>query len=243
MKKHIFFIALLSLALGLKAQTFQFTHEGNVINDTIFLHLDAEGGDRTDYFNITNLSTSNKEVRIYMEKLSMATGSELLMCVPPNCSADTITAASITLLPNIPFTEFDFLYFYENDMPSVIKVNLINPVIDPIEVIQSFIVVYKNLNASIAKPTKPINKITSLEVYPNPANYNTTINYTLSSNYSSGKIIIRNMIGKEVKSISINGGSSAKQVVSTSDLPNGIYFYSIVGDGQTLSTKKLIVKH
>ncbi|MFA7082583.1 MAG: T9SS type A sorting domain-containing protein, partial [Bacteroidales bacterium] len=211
--------------------------------DTNFPDFDIEGGERTDYFEITNLSTSNKEVRVYIEKLSMATDSELLMCVPPNCTTDTISEASITLLPNVPFTEFDFLYFYQNDMPSIIKVNLINPVIDPIEIIQSFVVVYKNLNASIAKPTKPINKITSLEVYPNPANYNTTINYSLAANYNSGKIIIRNMIGQELKSISINAGTSAKQVVSTSDLPNGIYFYSIVGDGQTISTKKLIVKH
>lgn len=242
MKKHIFFIALLSLALGLKAQTFQFTHNGNVINDTIYLDI-SSGDERTDFFHITNLSATTKEVRVYMEKIAMATGSELLMCVPPECSADTISASTITLLPNVEFTDFDFLYFYENTMTSVIKVHLINPVTEPeIGSLQSFVVVYKNL-LSLDKPVKQSNRTTSLEVYPNPANYNTTINYTLASNYSSGKIIIRNMIGQELKSIPISGGSSAKQVVSTSDLPNGVYFYSIVGDGKTISTKKLIVKH
>ncbi|HBN06900.1 MAG TPA: T9SS C-terminal target domain-containing protein, partial [Bacteroidales bacterium] len=29
----------------------------------------------------------------------------------------------------------------------------------------------------------------------------------------------------------------------TYDLPNGVYFYSIIGDGKTIATKKLIVKH
>ncbi len=238
MKKHIFFIALISLALGLKAQTFQFANEGEVISDTIYFNISS--GDLTvDFISFTNLTTENKEVKVYLEKTDMANGAELFMCFE-NCIPDTISPA-FTLNPNVEYTTFDLQYSYITDRTSVVRVHLLDAT--TMQSLQSFVVVYKNLNASITKPTKPINKITSLEVYPNPANYNTTINYTLSSNYNSGKIIIRNMIGKEVKSISINGGSSAKQVVSTSDLPNGVYFYSIVGDGQTISTKKLIVKH
>ncbi|MCK9163760.1 MAG: T9SS type A sorting domain-containing protein [Bacteroidales bacterium] len=238
MRKYIFFIALLSLALGLKAQTFQFINEGDVINDTLYLNIASENL-RIDYVSFKNLTTESKDVKIYLEKTEMANGAELFMCFE-NCIPDTISP-TFTLEPNIEFTTFDLQYGYITDRTSVARVHLMDAI--SMQSLQSFVVVYKNLNISLAKPIKSNFKSSSLEVYPNPANSYTTINYTLSSDYNTGKIVIRNMIGKEVKTISINGGSSAKQVVSTSDLPNGVYFYSIVGEGQTISTKKLIVKH
>lgn len=238
MKKHIFFIALISLALGLKAQTFQFTNEGEVISDTIYFNI-SSGDLRIDFISFTNLTTENKEVKVYLEKTEIANGAELFMCFT-SCIPDTISPA-FTLEPNIEYTTFDLQYSYITDRTSVIRVHLLDA--ESMESLQSFVVVYKNLDTSIQTATKPNIKSTSLNLYPNPANYSTTINYTLSSNYDTGKIIIRNMIGKEVKSISINGGTSSKQVISTSDLANGVYFYSIIGDGQTISTKKLIVKH
>ncbi len=241
MRKHILFLALLSLALGLKAQTFQFTTQaGDVIGDTLKLNI-STGDSRTDFIHFENISTENKAVKVYLEKTAIADEASLFMCFNGYCLLDTISPTTINLVPNVLFIEFDLLYMYSSNMTSVARVHLIDAT--TMQSLQSFVVAYKDIETSLDKPLRTNVKATSLEVYPNPANYNTTINYTLASNYSSGKIIIRNMIGQELKSIPISGGSSAKQVVSTSDLPNGVYFYSIVGDGKTISTKKLIVKH
>ena len=77
--------------------------------------------------------------------------------------------------------------------------------------------------------------------FPNPANNSTTISYSLPVS-SSGSIIIRNLLGVVVKEVELQAGSG-KVSVSTSDLPEGVYFYSLNMDGKTDNTKKLIIRH
>lgn len=241
MKKiYILLVVLLSFALGLKAQTFQFANEGNVIDDTLKLNI-STGDERTDYIHFTNLSTESKTIKVYLEVLQLGNGGSLFMCFNGNCLLDTISPSAITLEPNVEYSEFDLLYMYSSDRPTIAKVHLIDSA--TMQSLQSFVVAYKNLDNSLEKPAKQNITSTSLEAYPNPAKNSATINYSIASSYRSGSIIVRNMIGSVVKTISINGGSTGKQSISTYDLPNGVYFYSIVGDGKTLSTKKLIVKH
>jgi hypothetical protein len=51
------------------------------------------------------------------------------------------------------------------------------------------------------------------------------------------------MVGKTVATIPAKVGVKSAVNINTSELPNGVYFYSVVADGVTLSTKKLVVRH
>lgn len=242
--RKIYFLAIaLVFALGLNAQTFQFIYNDNVIGDTLKLDISSLDGLRTDYIHFKNISTEPKTVKVYKELIQLADDASLFMCFNGNCLTDTISPSEITIEPDSTFVEFDLQYSYISTDESFARINLINPT--TLQTIQSFYVLYKDMagGVSLEKPFKQGITSTNIEAYPNPANTNATINYSLPSSYKSGKIAIRNMIGKTIKTISISGNSTGKQSFSTSELPNGVYFYSIIGDGKTLSTKKLVVKH
>lgn len=243
MKKLYFLIAvLITLTIGVKAQqSFEFSYEGTVIEDTLKRHVVSTGTEEVvlDYIHFKNITSDPIEVRVYRQDIMLNPTSSLFMCFNENCITDSIPLNTITLMPNIEYTEFDLMYTYTSDASSIARIHLVDPT--TLQSIQSFVVQYKNFNISLGKPIN--SNVTSLEAYPNPAKNTATINYSIPSNYRTGNIIVRNMIGSVVKTISINGGSTGKQSISTYDLPNGVYFYSIVGDGTTLSTKKLVVKH
>ena len=48
---------------------------------------------------------------------------------------------------------------------------------------------------------------------------------------------------KTVKTIPAKIGVKSVMNINTAELPNGVYFYSIIADGVTISTKKLVVRH
>lgn len=78
-------------------------------------------------------------------------------------------------------------------------------------------------------------------LYPNPANGNAEINFTLVS-ASHINIKIYDIAGRCVKSVineSRNSGAQ-KVLLNTDDIQNGIYFYTITGDRFT-ETKKFVV--
>jgi hypothetical protein len=76
---------------------------------------------------------------------------------------------------------------------------------------------------------------------PNPANIFTKISYNLNTG-KDARIVICNMLGSTLKDIRLNDNQNTL-TVSTADLKPGIYFYSLIVDGKTISSKKLIVSH
>lgn len=78
--------------------------------------------------------------------------------------------------------------------------------------------------------------------YPNPANEKTGINFQLPSPNSEARVMLRNLLGSVVKEITVRGIEN-KFFINTSDLNNGLYFYSVMFENRILFTKKLIVKH
>jgi hypothetical protein len=78
--------------------------------------------------------------------------------------------------------------------------------------------------------------------FPNPANQQTGINFQLPSPNSEARIMLRNLLGSVVKEIQVKGTEN-KFSINTSDLNNGLYFYSVLFENRILFTKKLIVKH
>lgn len=88
---------------------------------------------------------------------------------------------------------------------------------------------------------EPVAKTALGNAYPNPAN--TTVSFSYSVNTGeTGSIIIRNVLGSKVKEISLVN-PEGKIAVTVSDLPEGIYFYSLNLDGKALFTRKLVIKH
>jgi len=83
------------------------------------------------------------------------------------------------------------------------------------------------------------NKLQSTKAYPNPAK-----NYFFVELAKQPKpnttIEIYNLLGSKVRSIAVR---STKVEVNVSDLKSGIYLYSISENGNSIETKKIVVKN
>jgi len=80
---------------------------------------------------------------------------------------------------------------------------------------------------------------TSVSAYPNPASGNVTFSFSSQSDASA--VVIRNVLGETVREISLSG-TAGKVSFNAGDLTSGIYFYSLVVNGNIAATKKLIVR-
>ena len=76
--------------------------------------------------------------------------------------------------------------------------------------------------------------------YPNPANNTVSFDYNMPFDVNSASVAIYNMMGQEVVRQSLNlGGSRAD--INVSDLNEGVYFYSLIVNNQTVKTNKFVV--
>ncbi|MDR0789344.1 MAG: T9SS type A sorting domain-containing protein [Bacteroidales bacterium] len=244
MKKLVLFIASVAFGLGIQAQSFRLTTpEGTEIGSEVtFLLRPSDQGFKQEYIYMENLTQEPIAVRMQIEKLDMSEGSDIVMCFAGNCLLDTI--APVTNIATIEagerYEEFDLQYTY-SDMrtPSTVKVNLLNPA--DLTIIQSFIIHYSDTESGLGEITE--NRQASVNIYPNPVTTTTCIKYIMPKDCQSPSIIVKNMLGKEVKNVKISGSQSGKVYINTEDLSQGLYFCSIVCDNQTIATKKIVVKH
>lgn len=81
-------------------------------------------------------------------------------------------------------------------------------------------------------------------IFPNPADDAAFFDYSAAnSTIKDLKIQFFNVLGSPMN-VSIILDKGEKRVrVALRDFPNGFYFYQLTGDGKTLATKKLLVRH
>ena len=79
------------------------------------------------------------------------------------------------------------------------------------------------------------------DVYPNPASQIISFDYNLPVEVKSAGVKLFNLLGQEVVSQPINDFSGKLQI-NVSDLPEGVYFYSLTLNQQNAVTKKLIIR-
>jgi hypothetical protein len=74
---------------------------------------------------------------------------------------------------------------------------------------------------------------------PNPVRSSTTIQYFIPAELKSARILVSNAKGQQLKIYSVSGSGTVN--FSAGTLPSGTYTYSLVADGKTISTKKLVI--
>lgn len=80
------------------------------------------------------------------------------------------------------------------------------------------------------------------EAWPNPASSNVSFSYSLPADLASvSHLVIRNLLGSEVKDISLEN-SQGKLSFSITDLRPGVYFYSLMINNTAFLTRKLVVR-
>jgi hypothetical protein len=82
-------------------------------------------------------------------------------------------------------------------------------------------------------------KVEISNAYPNPATSFTQFNYSVEPGVNA-TLIIRNVLGATINQMALAGQGTAR--VATHNLTEGIYFYSVMVNGKSTQSGKLIVK-
>ena len=77
--------------------------------------------------------------------------------------------------------------------------------------------------------------------YPTPATDVVNFDYDLSGSVNSAAVAVYNMMGQEVMRSDLNG-MSGKLSMNVSGLSEGVYFYSLVINGKTEKSSKIVIK-
>lgn len=80
----------------------------------------------------------------------------------------------------------------------------------------------------------------SVNIYPNPTNDIVNLDYKFPENNEKATVNIYNYAGVLIKSFNIYG-NQGKEVRNISELPNGLYIFSIISNNTQISQQKIIV--
>jgi Secretion system C-terminal sorting domain len=98
-----------------------------------------------------------------------------------------------------------------------------------------------NYHLSQMSPDAELKSFDISAAYPNPASGSTSFEYTIPDS-SNGKIMLRNLLGGIVREVNFEK-PEGKVVISTNDLKDGIYFYSVLLNNKVEITRKLVIRH
>ncbi len=101
---------------------------------------------------------------------------------------------------------------------------------------------YKSLSSTTLTDVELSNKNTVVlfQNVPNPFAEQTSISYYLPDNIQRAQILFFEQSGKIIKTVDLTEKGKGVLNVFANDLSNGMYTYSLIIDGQTIETKKMI---
>jgi urease beta subunit len=189
---------------------------------------------------VKNNSDRDMQVKARREDIDVVAGSTNYLCWQA-CYPDDVTespnAYTIPAGETTPETVFAGHYIPRgNAGTSTIKYTFFNESQsdDQVYFLVSYVISPTSLDDLLSKAL-----ISS--AYPNPATDQFAIDYEFPSGVEMAEVKLFNIVGQEILKQAVSG-KSGKIQLSVSDLPEGIYFYSLtINDGATL-TKKLVVR-
>jgi len=221
----------------------QILYDGETVNSDTIVVTDYNANYGEMEFDVIIKNTTEKDMSVYAAKIELDTipNTSNYFCWAGNCLpsfVDTSTSAQIipaggtsnegdfaahySPMNNIGTTTIKYSFFEENKSKA-----------------SAYVVVKFKYDPSGINDNE-FGEISFSDVYPNPASNFINIDYSLKSNNENSYVKIINLLGSVVKTEPLNS-SQNKVRINTSDLTNGIYFYSIIVNGKVYKTKKLII--
>lgn len=78
---------------------------------------------------------------------------------------------------------------------------------------------------------------------PNPSSTETSIEYYLPKKYSNVYIILKNLMGNELKKIKVDNNKGRNKIlVNLNGINSGVFLYSLLADDLLIDSKKMIIK-
>jgi len=243
MKKIILSLAVILVTVfHTNAQSFTLSWNGVTLSDTVTLGPETAGGEEIMLEVIlTNNTGSDAGIKVARNEVQIEPGSENYFCwgacYPPFIDTSgmtmTIPAGGSSLegdfsghyVPNGTTGLSTISYsFYDND--SGLEVAKIVFIADP------------NV---VAIDENSLSSIQVSDIYPNPATNYINLDYSLPKEIESANIAIYNVLGSVVMKQQVELMNN-KFRMDISELDGGVYFYSLLLNGESYITKKLVIR-
>jgi len=242
MKKLLFtLITIFSIAAYTHAQDLTLTWDGEELGESVLIVGDPNDAEIVFHAVLTNNTSEAINIMVVRKRLEILDGANSQfcwgLCYPPA----TDTSGQYILLKAGESSDDEA--FSGHYIPSgVIGTSSIEYTfynMDNPDVKVSVVANYKGSPAGIAEEAMVGGSVS--EIYPNPASNFVNIDYELTSEVTQANVKVFNLLGAEVKSANlIQSGNKLRMDIS--DLESGIYFYSVIVNGDVYRTKKLVVQ-
>ena len=246
MKKLIlsFIVMIMAFSYANSQNSISLSWDGEAIGDTVTVW-----GDPSDEFAIlmfyavaTNNTDAEIVVGVSRNEISIVEGSENNFCWGGQCYPNTtdVSTTNDTIAPGESSPAYDFSGDYSPKQQvgtSIIEYTFFN-VRNPDENVK-VVVKFWASPEGISEDAMQGGQIS--DIYPNPANNYVNLDYNLTPAVKQAKVRVVNILGSVVKEAEIEKGTSQLRL-DVSDLENGVYFYSVLINGDTYKTKKLVIR-
>jgi len=238
--KRIFTGLFLLLTLGAGAQIQITDGMGNVLNSDTVTIVGTSGEYEliAEHYYVHNIGSSSIDIKCKRQEMTVVDGSTAALCWMV-CSAYYPKGADPTLLaPGGAYTspagdsvDLFKLHYQPNTNPGVSKYKVI--FFNSVDASDGAVLYVK---FDIALGMKEVSKTFSLNAYPNPAS--NMVNIDASNVSPNAYLRIVDVLGTVVKTVQFNTTSLK---ISTADLKEGIYFYSVVDNNKAVITRRLVI--
>ena len=238
-KKSIFTLMLLAVMGYVSAQSLRFELDGNVYSEgeTIVCTNDEYGyGEYIQHMQLRNLTSDDLSVIVEKEVVEDLEGTMNFFCWGQCFSSTVFVSNPVTVAANSLNTD-DLSFHTLFDEPVFGKVQVKYSAYDerhPNERITINVVFHKS-----GEGLNDTHAVYFGKPYPNPSSSTVSFDYNLSG--SNATAVIYNLVGQEVMRQEINTFEE-KMSLSVAELNDGIYFCSVMRNGQTFATVKFVVK-
>jgi len=240
-----YFIILFSLVVfTAQSQSIELFYNNELINDTLTISIGGSG--TTQHIDIANVSANDIPVMVRRERISMLPNAENEFCFG-SCALPSVdeledpvlVSAGDTLrqggMTDYFYTSYDS---HGDNGTSIIKFTFYNKN-SPNDRAD---VIFKFVTGDVGICNSDHEIVSVFEAFPNPANANTVIKHNFTNqNVNNAQIVLTSLTGAVIETIAVNP-SENETTIDTSNLSQGIYFYSLKANGKISVTKKLIVK-
>lgn len=239
-RKSIFTLLFLAVIGWVSAQSLQFEWNGTIYSEgeTIECFNDLGWGEYMQDMQIRNLTGQDLNVLVEKEVIEDLEGTSNYFCWGMCFGSNVVVSPDPVVVAANSVTSEGALSFHtmfdENVFGKVTVKYYAYDERHPEEKVSIIVVFTKQGEGLNEKPN-----VCFGQPYPNPAHSTVNFNYNLTG--SNATAVVYNLVGQEVMRQELNT-FDGKLSLSVASLNDGIYFCSVMRNGQTFATVKFVVK-
>ncbi len=242
MKKILLSILIMISFFGVvNAQIYTLSVDGEILGDTVIIYGDPESPGMQFEAVFTNNDDVGADIQVIRHVISeIEESSNYFRWVATYSPTTNMSGESLFLAPGESSPDDSFISYYSPG--GIVGKTLIEFKFQNTGVENKFIKIVLQFDTTTDDIGENIlNNMSVSNIYPNPASDMVNLNFDFPLEVKEAEVKIMNVLGSVVSEQNIDTKSN-KASIDISNINDGIYFYSILINGEIYKTEKLIVK-